>query len=198
MFHSYLDQTPIRNTIVTKLKTLFETMRSANRIVKTSTYVAQMGFSNYIFKRQHDAQEALAEILNNCYQDISQSVFCIKFQESIVCDRDLQGCGEKSERCEYDQILKLEIQETNELQSVENILIRSFGNEMPKGYKCNLGPNGGCGKENTCSKTSHVTELKDILIVQLLIFTYDVHGNDEKRHPTKFPFLFRYLLFTYF
>ena len=30
---------------------------------------------------------------------------------------------------------------------------------------------------NTCSKSSHINELKDVLIVQLLIFTYDSNPN---------------------
>ena len=58
-------------------------------------------------------------------------------------------------------------------------MIESFGNENPREYMCNLGKHGGCHKVDTCSKSSHINELKDVLIVQLLIFTYDSNPNSH-------------------
>ncbi len=146
---------------------------TTNKIVQTSDFVRSLNLSNYTFGGQHHAQEALDEILNSYYPDNEQSIFRIKSEESIVCEINRTGCGEKNKTFENKQFLPFEVKDTPEFQTLEHILIESFGNENPRGYMCNLGKYGGCHKMNTCSKSSHINELKDVLIVQLLIFTYD-------------------------
>ena len=183
IFHTYLEQTLIRdNVIVTELKNLFETMRSTSRIVQTSSYVRQLNLGNYRFGMQHDAEEALSEILNSCYPDDGESLFRIKLNESVVCERNLGGCGEKFDKYECHQVLKLQVQETYE-QSVQHILNSPFNYHMPEGYRCNLGLEGGCHKIGSCSKASLVSELRDLLVIQLLIFSYDTYGRRRKLFP---------------
>ena len=187
-FHSYLEQTPINNLVVNKLKDLFRRMTVTNGAVQTSTYISENYFSNYTFGQQHDAQEALSEILNVCYpnydiNDCDQHIFRVKLEESIVCDPNKGGCGASTNKYEYKQIIPFQVTETNIWQNVDDILINSFGIEIPSDYKCNLGPTNGCGLKNTCNKTSHISKLEDIVIIHLLIFTYDAHGNRRKIFP---------------
>ena len=188
--HTYLEQTSIcDNVIVTTLRNLFRTMRTTNEIVQTSPYVRQLNLSNYTFGRQHDAQEALSQILDGLYPDNNQSIFRIKSTLSIVCERNLTGCGEIQQRHENTQLVRFQVNETHDFQRVENILIESFANETPEDYICRLGPHGGCGKRNTCSRSTQIDALNNVLIIQLLIFTYDdnpdspTYGGKRKKFP---------------
>ena len=147
------------------LKNLFSSMISSTGTIRTSDYVIQYQFKNYTFRMQHDAQEALNEILETCYpqyalEDSDHHMFRIQFEESIVCDRDTNGCGESNNKYTYDQILRFPIRETNDWQNVNDILIRSFSIEMPDGYACKLGPHGGCQKLNTCKKKYEYQQIR--------------------------------------
>ena len=182
LFHTYLEQTSIDDNILNKLKDLFQTMRNTNEIVQTSTYIRALenDFTGYTFGIQYDAEECLRKILEICYPychestadpdyDSNKFIFRVKFNETLECEQRLGGCGTVQDKYEHHQILKLKIEETSDFQSVEHILTHYNGDNMPEDYHCQLGPSGGCNTINSCTKQSLLYELKDVLVIQLLI-----------------------------
>ena len=99
----------------------------------------------------------------------------MKQNESLECERSIipeipGGCGAKQERFENHQILKLSVQESDYQQSVQDILNSTFNSELLDEYRCAIGENNGCQQVGFCKKTTLITELKDLLIIQLKIF----------------------------
>ena len=196
LFHTYLEQTSIDDNILNKLKDLFQTMRNTNEIVQTSTYIRALenDFTGYTFGIQYDAEECLRKILEICYPychestadpdyDSNKFIFRVKFNETLECEQRLGGCGTVQDKYEHHQILKLKIEETLDFQSVEHILTYYNGDNMPEDYRCQLGPSGGCNTINSCTKQSLLYELKDVLVIQLLIYSYDALGRKRKLFP---------------
>ena len=157
-------------------------MKNTNDTVRTASFVNQLVLPHYRFGAQHDAQEALNYIIENCYPDYSESIFGVIIEESYVCERDRGGCGEKKENPESHQILPLRIHEMLEIQTVQQMLDSYVGYHIPYEYRCELNDRG-CGKIETVSKASIVTEFKDMLIIHLEIFTHDIEGNKRKLFP---------------
>ena len=56
-------------------------------------------------------------------------------------------------------------------------------NDIPEGYRCQLGPSGGCGKVNSCNRSSFITQVKDVLVIHLGIIRYDSIGGARKYTP---------------
>ena len=196
LFHTYLEQTSIDDNILNKLKDLFQTMRNTNEIVQTSTYIRALenDFTGYTFGIQYDAEECLRKILEICYPychestadpdyDSNKFIFRVKFNETLECEQRLGGCGTVQDKYEHHQILKLKIEETSDFQSVEHILTHYNGDNMPEDYRCQLGPSGGCNTINSCTKQSLLYELKDVLVIQLLIYSHDALGRKRKLFP---------------
>ena len=83
LFHSYLDQINLEQIVentdmnilerdqtvrrINILKNLFARMNNAHGVIQTSNSVIQFQFNHYTFRMQHDAQEALNEILETCF-----------------------------------------------------------------------------------------------------------------------------------
>ena len=187
LFHNYLAVTLVDNNVVEVFKDLFEAMNFASGIVTTFPYVNQLQLPHYQFGNQYDAPEALTYIIEECYPDYSKSNFGVTIEESFVCEERLGGCEEKFDKPECQRILPLRIEETFEIQTVQNLLDKHVDYHIPEDYRCELGLHGGCKKINTVSKASLVTELKDILIVQLVIFTHDIEGNNPFVKRKIFP-----------
>ena len=198
-FHTYLEQTTIDHPVITKLKELFQTMRNKNGIVKSFDFMLQIQeyFRDYVPKRQYDAEECLSTILRICFPDIhnaasdtefnkfdSQFIFGVTYNETIECEQNKGGCGKTQDRYEHDQILKLTVKETSEFeQSVEQLLNSpSDRDPMPEGYRCDIFPLP-CNRYNTCNKQSILSELKDGLVIQLIIYSYDEFGHQRKFFP---------------
>ena len=75
----------------------------------------------------------------------------------------------------------MQVKETLELQSIQETLnsVFSYHERLPD-YRCNLGARGGCNKTGYCSKVSLVTELRDVLVIQLPISSYNEQGHSRK------------------
>ena len=80
-------------------------------------------------------------------------------------------------------MIRLDIHETGELQNVSDKITQSFGNEIQSEYKCELGPDEGCKKLGTCTKSSQIIKLEDVVTIQLKIFGCDLSGNQLKIFP---------------
>ena len=150
-------------------------MKDANQPVKTAAYVRQLNLNRYIFGTQYDAEECLNQILNDCFPIITESIFCVRQNEALECEMSLipglsGGCGAKQEKFENHQILKLSVQESDYQQSVQDIVNSTFNSELLDDYRCAIGEANGCQQVGFCKKTTLITELKDLLIIQLKIF----------------------------
>ena len=210
-FHLYLYQTLVDNPTVTALKTIFQKMRSANGIVQTSNFLnpadseylhigdhyifrpqADQGIDNYTFRSQYDAQEALQKILDNCYPDINRSMFCTLVDEVHECDETLGGCGKRQKKLMPYQMIKLEVDsETIEDQNVEDLFTQLFTPQLlddpdpTQAYRCALGPNNeGCNQIRTVKEYMQISNVKDVLILHLKIFRFNLDGTSRKIHPS--------------
>ena len=148
-------------------------------------------FRDYTLAHQYDAEQCLRTILEICYPDIqnaafdtefdynkfdSQFIFRVTYNEEIECEQRKGGCGNTQNNYEHHQILKLTINERSEFeQSVEQLLNSPANRDpMPQGYRCDIQPLP-CNKYNTCNKQSILSGLKDVLIIQLIIYSHDEH-----------------------
>ena len=124
MFRNHIQQISSSTSIQTGIKNLFQDIENSNEPVKTSKYVRNLGIRNYRYRTQHDAQECLIHILENCYHNNSDGcMFQVAMHESTVCQmingRDDTGCGNScAERDALDMDLRLHIEDTEELQTI--------------------------------------------------------------------------------
>ena len=195
LFHTYLEQTTIDNKIVKELKRLFKIMLTSN-IVRTSTYIKALEnkFIGYRYKDQYDAEECLREILNVCFPyyhesasienfDSNKFIFRVQVTQTTKCEVNKGGCGIQQDDLEHRQILKLNINETYNQQTVQSLIQNYHEDDIPEDYRCQLGPSGGCEKINSCNRLSFITQVKDVLVIQLAVFRYDVNGGARKFTP---------------
>ena len=205
LFHTYLEQTTIDHPVIDKLKELFQTMRNTNGTVNTYDYMTQIQeyFNDYTLAQQYDAEECLRKILEICYPDIhnaasdnefdsskfdSQFIFRVTCNETVECEVNRGGCGNTQDRYEYHEILKLPVEETSVYQqSVEQLLNAANANVNPMpDYRCEIDPSRSCTQRNSCNKRSILSGFKDILVIQLKIFSHDEFGQQRKFFPDLF------------
>jgi len=185
-FCLYLDQTEHENVIVRELKNIFREMASKD-IVKSSEYIRNFNLPNYTFGNQHDAHECITHILNHCFLEGNDNMFQIMVKESIICEvvpgSFNTGCNKRIEKDVPTNVLSLEVKDTNEEQSIQSLLETLFS---PYGcsqedYRCEREPgNGGCGKRGYCTKASLLTNITNMLLIQLKIFRNDLYGHTWK------------------
>merc|ERR1739838_578018 len=176
LFRTYLEQMnldQVRNdSRIERLQKLFTKMKDcdATRSVYTFDTVKKLKFRHYTPGQQYDAQEALSQILSICFpnNDNEHNMFRICSEVTLQCNVDRIGCGNNQKENTYAQILILQVQEFAQ-QTVNTIFDGHLLSEMPEGYKCELGTDGGCQKLNTCS-ISTTYQFADVLIIQLAIF----------------------------
>ena len=137
-FHDYLAQTSVSNTVIEAFRDLFEAMNSANGVVTTFPYVNQLQLPNYNLGMQYDVAEALRFMIENCYPDYSESIFGVTIDESFECEERLGGCKRKYNKPENHRILKLQIRETSDVQTVQHLLESNIDYHIPEDYKCEL------------------------------------------------------------
>ena len=183
-FHDYLAQTSVSNTVIETIKDLFQTMNFANGVVTTFPYLNQLQLNHYQFRMQYDAEEALRFMIEKCYPNYSESNFGVTIDESFECEERLGGCKRKYNKPESHRILKLQIKETSDVQTVQHLLEANINYHLPEDYRCQLTEDEGCLSIGTVSKESVVTEVKDILVIQLKIFSHDSLGNERKFLPS--------------
>lgn len=118
-------------------------------------------YTNYVFGSQHDALSvSFIYILAKCFLDIDHSIFQNKVIESIIREDTKtpeSGCGSSSSIKEVNiQDLRLDVEDKNEVQSVQSLLDRicdSFGQRIHD-YGCENGNKVGfC---ITCSLFSNI------------------------------------------
>lgn len=63
---------------------LLEDIKHSSTSVVSSTYVQNVGLSNYVFGSQHDVQEFSILLLDKCFPDIDQIIFQNKVIESSI------------------------------------------------------------------------------------------------------------------
>ena len=197
-FHTYLEQVDIdkirndsrfnesKRKLITlrlhEMKKLFGLMKCGANKVKTSIFARKIQLNNYMFETQHDAQEALSDILETCFpyydseEDGNHSMFRIQFEQIMHCNKNRNGCGSTERKFIYDHILSFHLEDTDEPQHVYDALIKSFDTDTSDEYRCNLGENGGCKSQATCTKSLNINELGEILIIQLIIYKFDNYG----------------------
>merc|ERR1712035_103627 len=135
-FHEYLAHTSVNNSVTETLKDLFEAMNVANGVVTTFPYLNQLQLKHYQFRMQYDAEEALRFIIENCYPNYSESNFGVTIDESFECEERLGGCKRKYNKPESHRILKLQIQEISEVQTVQHLLDANMNYHLPEDYRC--------------------------------------------------------------
>ena len=150
-------------------------------------------FNDYQITHQYDAEQCLRYILEICYPDIhnaasdnefdsrfnEQFIFRVTMNESFECEQEKGGCGNVTDKLECHQILKLRVKEISDFeQTVENLVNSVNYQDSVLGINCET-----CNKVNTRTKQSIVSGLKDVLAIQLLIFTHDEFGRERKFSP---------------
>ena len=184
-FHAFIEECSLLNpnnniedtryNTVCLLQTIFRAMRDANEPVQTFAFIRQLNLPGYNFGLQYDAEECLTNILDKCFPNVTDSIFCIKVNESILCEEapipnTPGGCGAKQDKFETHQIFKLNVQEFTYQQSVQEMLNSTYNFEVMDDYRCSIGENNGCQKAGFCKKSTIIAELKDLIIIQLKIF----------------------------
>eukprot|EP00111_Clytia_hemisphaerica_P005763 TCONS_00016708-protein len=162
-FRDYLEQSENENHITRTLKDLYNKMKTQT-IIKTSVHIRSLNLRNYTFGTQYDVPECLNYLLEHCFPVPSMFDFTIK--ESIVCERRPgifdTGCNKRVERDEKQNILQLIPNDTNEQQSVQELLdihFNAYG--LPQeDYFCDM-RYGGCGKRGHCTKASLLADVSE-------------------------------------
>ena len=115
-------------------------------------------------------------------------MFDFIIKESVMCKRRPgirdSGCNKRIERDEKHNILQIIVNDTNEQQSIQELLDVHFS---PYGlpqedYRCDY-QYGGCGKRGYCTKASLLADVSESLVIQLNIFRNDVYGRTWKIFP---------------
>ena len=92
--------------------------------IRSSVYVRNLNLPNYTFGNQYDVPECFTYILDHCFPENSMFDFIIK--ESVICERRPgihdSGCNKRIERDEKHNILQLIVNDTNEQQSIQELL----------------------------------------------------------------------------
>ena len=112
-------------------------------------------------------------------------MFRFNKHEDIVCEINNSGCGRTFSRHETSLVFSLNLESTIEQQSIQGLLNKMLdphGHQIP-GYKCEMENRIGCNKKGCCTKSTSITDIKDMFIIQLMIFSYDRLGNNQKIIP---------------
>ena len=126
---------------------------------------------------QYDAHECLIQLLEKIYPNIGNNcMFKVGTLETTVC----QNCGhsiDKSETCNH---ISLNLEDTNNLQTVSGILnmVMDPHGKLLLDYRCD-----NCHSICSCTKAYCVTDISDVLIIQLVIFKF-TNGRIKKVIPS--------------
>ena len=102
-------------------------------------------------------------------------MFRFNKHEDIVCEINNSGCGRTFSRHETSLVFSLNLENTVEQQSIQGLLnemLDPHGHQIPE-YKCEMENGIGCHKKGCCTKSTSITDIKDILVIHLMIFSYD-------------------------
>ena len=109
---------------------------------------------------------------------VFECVFKTDLYQSLICETP--NCTYKSEGNDtikrFD--LPVELQETRTTQTVSSLLnqYKHIHGTFASDYKCD-----GCKKVGTCTKLDQISEVSDVLIINLLIFKYDKNTHTTRK-----------------
>ena len=152
MFQNFIQQLPAASiSEVSVIKRLFEEISYSNVPVRTSTCVQDLQLRDYRVGMQYDAHECLIQLFEKIYPNIGDDcIFKVSTLESTVCE----NCGhsiDKSETCNH---LSLNLEDTNSLQTISEILsmvMHPHGRPLLD-YRCD-----NCHSLGSCTKGYYVT-----------------------------------------
>ena len=105
--------------------------------------------------------------------------------QEIVCEISNSGCGKTFSRHESSLAFSLNLENTVEQQSIQGLLNRVLdphGHQIPE-YKREIENGIGCNKRGCCTKSTSITDIVNIFIIQLMIFSCGRWGNTQKFIP---------------
>ena len=105
--------------------------------------------------------------------------------EDIVYEINNSSCGRTFSRNETSLVFSLNLENTVEQQSIQGLLNKMLdphGHQIPE-YKCVMENGIGCNIKGCYTKSTSITDIKDIFIIQLTIFSYERLGNTQKIIP---------------
>ena len=155
---------------------------------KAHTYVVRLNIPNYQHGTPFDAHECFIYLLDCCYptlNDVENSMFRFSKHEDIVCEINNSGCGRTFSRHETSLVFSLNLENTVEQQSIQGLLNKMLdphGHQIPE-YKCEMENGIGRNIKGCYTKSTSITDIKVIFIIQLTIFSYERLGNTQKIIP---------------
>ena len=179
IFKDYIQQLQPIEGVVSEMKSLFKKIENSSIPVRTSSYVPKLGLYDYVLGMQYDAHECLLQLLASIYPNVNDDcMFKIDKLESTLCVSNDCGHTINSDGACIDW--SLHIEDSHNLQTISGILhdLMDPNGRPLQGYKCD-----GCKRLNTSTKAVCVTQLSDILIIQLNIFKF-IDGLSKKVIPT--------------
>ena len=112
-------------------------------------------------------------------------MFRFNKHEDIVCEINNSGCGRTFSRNETSLVFSLNLESTVEQQSIQGLLNKMLdphGHQIPE-YKCEMENGIGRNIKGCYTKSTSITDIKVIFIIQLTIFSYERLGNTQKIIP---------------
>ena len=115
------------------------------------------------------------------------SIFKVQTHESVICDL----CNFSVDTISSTNTLTSNVEDTINRQTIKYLLDKYMQREHLDKYECD-----SCHIKNNCFKTTTVTEFKEIIIIQLSLFKFNMAlGISQKIRPTihiderTFPFM---------
>ena len=105
--------------------------------------------------------------------------------KDVVCEINNSGCGRKFSRHETSPVFSMNVENPVEQQSVQGLLTKALdfhGHQIPE-YKCEMENGSGCNKRGCCTKSTSITDIVNIFIIKLMIFSCGRLGNTRKFIP---------------
>ena len=115
---------------------------------------------------QYDAHECFLQILIKIHPSMDDCMFKVDKLESAICN-DCVHTTNNDGVCIY---WSLHLVDSSNFQTISGMLhqLMDLRGEYLENYRCA----DGCQKLNTSTMTVYVTQLSDVLIIQLNIFKY--------------------------
>ena len=116
---------------------------------------------------------------------MENSMFRFTKNEDVACEINNFGCGRTFSRHETSLAFSLNLETTVEQQSIQGLLNKMLdphSHQIPE-YKCEMENGIGCNKRGYCTKPTSITDIVNIFIIQLMIFSCKRLGSTQKFIP---------------
>ena len=198
-FNEHICNTLLNTLVISNIRVIFrkiyfEQLNNSMLPIYTHQIVESLNIPRYRVNEQHDVCDFLEYILDNCFprdtikKDVTiHSLFKITINKSLLCN----NCNKESFSQDVTPIFQLDIEKTQELQSISELFERTFDSRgrFNLEYRCEqqLDQSNnvieGCNEVGTCTESLQLTDIGDFLIICLRIYTEDDEGNKSKFIP---------------